>query len=109
MKSLRLNAGLSAAVAALTMSACGGLSGYERVQVVYNVPAGFQPWDGEWVAQCPSGKKVLGGGYHRPQSYDDFEVWTSIPKNDSTWAVEVWEKGSGNPLHVWAICADAAS
>jgi hypothetical protein len=101
------------AVIALTSSCVNrGLLGYERIVVRFDVPPSASPSDQDirhFVAECSPGKKVLGGGYHRPNAYRTFEVWTSNASTDYGWTVEVWNKSpAAEPLIVVAICADVA-
>lgn len=76
-----------------------GISGYEIVHVTVNIPAGSS---GSATAQCPAGKKVLGGG-------TDGGGFTSFPIGDNRW----FAGGStgifgGIGLDVFAICANVS-
>jgi hypothetical protein len=86
------------------------LSGYEKVTAMYMVPAGYEPSLPSWEVKCSPGRRVLGGGYHNPEGYDYFEIWTNAPNQAGDgWHLEVWNKGQyETPLGVYAICADVA-
>ena len=79
----------------------GGVSGY---QVVTNT--GPLPPDGyaHVMANCPAGKKVLGGGH----STGVFLTTTqSFPTNGTGWDVHAHNTSStASSLTVWAVCAN---
>lgn len=99
------------AVAALGLTACPGppgppgISGYEIVEIEQTIT--MAPGDeGRFVtATCPSGKKVLGGGY---SSGGFFTFLNSSPVGDEAWQVLVVNRHSATftaPVTVRAICA----
>jgi hypothetical protein len=64
-------------------------------------------------ANCPTGKKVLGGGYQIGSNNLNTSAFASGPNGDSGWAVSVASNDYPNPrailtLDVWAICAYVA-
>jgi hypothetical protein len=80
-----------------------GISGLEYVdEPTHDVAAGQAV---TWMATCPAGKKVIGGGY----SGDGLEVQRSYPFSDTQWAVRVVNLQAGtNFLKVWAVCANVS-
>jgi hypothetical protein len=65
-------------------------------------------WQGGKTARCPSGLKVLGGGFrHSPPGQGEaFGVYLSMPNADRTgWSVEVRNLSSSiRYVEVFAIC-----
>jgi len=88
----------------------GGLSGHEIVtaQIVLAPLA-----QGEAIAECPTGKKVLGGGYEDSlvDGFAVIQISRSRPDGDNKWIV------SGRSFHslvnatltAFAICSDEAA
>ena len=81
-----------------------GASGYEVVSVMEE--NGFFETDETVIAQCPAGKKVLGGGHIMNPAVG--RVGHSRPHNNNTaWYVYVDNLGGNTPfVSAWAICAD---
>jgi hypothetical protein len=81
-----------------------GASGYEVVSV--SVENGFFVTDEIVIAQCPAGKKVLGGGHIMNPAVG--RVGHSRPHNNNTaWYVYIDNLGGNTPfISAWAICAD---
>ena len=84
-----------------------GLSGYERVEgaTVTVAPNTLQVA----TAVCPTGKKVLGGGYIFPGGAFSMELTSSRPDSDDTWAVFAQSEVSSNvTMKAFAVCAFVA-
>jgi len=81
-----------------------GASGYEVVSV--SVEHNFFVTDELVIAQCPAGKKVLGGGHIMNPAVG--RVGHSRPHNNNTaWYVYIDNLGGNTPsISAWAICAD---
>jgi hypothetical protein len=58
------------------------------------------------VATCPSGKRVLGGGYVAPSGLDTAPL--SRPEGDNGWRVDFKSNGGSGDASVYAICAVAS-
>ena len=92
-----------------------GVSGYEIVTKVDNEPGSVGGFFGGLGADCPAGKKVLGGGALAATDsggiQDGYQVLNSSPKADSGWRATF---SISNPLHdpfvltVYAICANVS-
>ena len=102
---------LTLAVAgALLLAGCAGFNGYEVVQKWSQTSS--DPGAKEAAAQCPPGKKVLGGG-----AVVAFQNGNSFPEDDqgiiymSTAIADNngWQAGAVNrdPSHSWAVQATA--
>ena len=81
-----------------------GAAGYEVVSVM--VEHNFFVTDEIVIAQCPAGKKVLGGGHIMNPAVG--KVGHSRPHNNNTaWYVYVDNLGGNTPfVSAWAICAN---
>lgn len=88
-----------------------GVSGWEMVVAsgqIDNDTGGFVD------AACPSGKKVLGGGFFNPETSNESNIMFSRPNDDGTaWRAGWNDEGFGSsgdlrPLTVYAICATAS-
>jgi len=65
------------------------------------------------TAQCPSGKKVLGGGYSTSGDNLNIVIVANAPLGDSQWAVTAVTPDYPNPrtgwsIYAYAICANVA-
>jgi len=80
-----------------------GVSGYEIINTM-----GTLPTNGTIlvVATCPSGKRVLGGGYVVPSETDTAPL--SRPEADNAWRVDFKSNGGSGTAPVYAICAAAS-
>jgi Collagen triple helix repeat (20 copies) len=78
-----------------------GVSGYEIVTLSHFLSGyGTTLHD---AAQCPPGKRVIGGGY---SSAEYLATAQSSPKNGTAWDVNVKNNGGDSTLTIWAICAN---
>jgi len=79
-----------------------GVSGYEVVSDDSNVPDGTRQFD---IVHCPTGKKVVGGGFST-DDFRDLTIMMSGPTaNGSGWIFDVISHGPGNTMgHFRAIC-----
>ena len=84
-----------------------GAAGYEVVSV--NVEHNFFVTDEAVTAQCPAGKKVLGGGHIMNPAVG--RVGHSRPANSNTaWYVYIDNLGGNTPfISAWAICANVGA
>ena len=80
-----------------------GLSGYE---VINNIQNGALQVGGnvDLVATCPTGKKVLGGGYVVPSVSDTAPLSRPEPGN-TAWRVSFHSNGGSGAVSVYVICA----
>jgi hypothetical protein len=69
---------------------------------------GTLPLNGSIVvtATCPTGKRVIAGGYVAPSVLDTASL--SRPEGDSGWLVEFKSNGGTGEASVYAICALAS-
>jgi hypothetical protein len=74
----------------------GGWSGYEIVFASISAPGGR--------ANCPSGKKVIGGGCDASATSSQ-KIVGSIPFSDSGWSCD-FGTGSTGSASAYAICAN---
>jgi hypothetical protein len=100
---------------ALNWSQAGppGVSGYEVVQSSAAIPPNATQQGLE--ALCPSGKKVLGGGWRSISSGSAADTWVAFADFPLTlpsiqgWHASIEREGSPDPgegqFIVWAICA----
>jgi hypothetical protein len=80
-----------------------GVGGYEIINTM-----GMLPTNGtvSVVATCPSGKRVLGGGYVVPSETDTAPL--SRPEADNAWRVDFKSNGGSGTASAYAICAGAS-
>jgi hypothetical protein len=80
-----------------------GVAGYEIVNT-----HGTLPLNGSIVvtAACPTGKRVIAGGYVAPSVLDTASL--SRPEGDSGWLVEFKSSGGTGDASVYAICVLAS-
>jgi Collagen triple helix repeat (20 copies) len=80
-----------------------GVSGYQIVSVVQNHTASFS-----FVAACPAGKKVIGGGHDWAFGGTDVWFWQSAPNGQTGWIVRgnVNRAGAASQITAFAICAN---
>ena len=79
------------------------MSAYEIVNTRGQLPANGTV---QVVATCPSGKRVLGGGYVAPSASDTAPL--SRPEGDNGWRVDFKSNGGSGDASVYAICAMAS-
>ncbi len=77
-----------------------GMSGYEIVNILGTLPTNGTT---SVVATCPSGKRVLGGGYVTPSEADTAPL--SRPEADNAWRVDFKSNGGSGTASVYAVCA----
>jgi hypothetical protein len=73
-----------------------GVSGWERI-------TGNNSTAGNSIAQCPSGKKVIGGGYTTTGNNNVSPI-NNWPSSDNTWTVNATVTGNSS-IQAYAICA----
>jgi hypothetical protein len=88
-----------------------GLSGWERVIVSAVIPPTADPAFLQRLvlsAECPAGKRVLGGGFtisdlgHK----HDVETYQSYPSSDRVWTAAFENPGSqARQVSTFAVCA----
>lgn len=93
------NSGWGCTTVAAASSVPTGASdwGYERVESTIQYGNTFA------VANCPSGKVVIGGGCYSASS--SLSVYRSYPSSNTAWTCTVGSN-SGFLLSAWAICID---
>jgi hypothetical protein len=79
-----------------------GVAGYEIINTHETLPLNGSI---EVTATCPSGKRVIAGGYVAPSVLDTAS--SSRPEGDSGWRVEFKSNGGMGEAAVYAICATA--
>lgn len=91
------------------LAGCGAVSGYQTVMNRVVVPGGATQ---SVHVDCPSGKKVLGGGFSI-ETPDDVKIFSSDPSDghgnliDHGWDVMVHNTGTqGRQTTAVAICAE---
>jgi hypothetical protein len=89
-----------------------GISGWGYVNAPMAVPTGAIR---SWSADCPNGKRPLGGGVSTTSSSFDVRILEDAPNTNAAgeatgWTATVWNK-SGIPIthYVWVICANVTS
>jgi hypothetical protein len=86
-----------------------GVSGWTFVVKGIKAPGNPNHTANEWEAECPLGKKALGGGVTAGPGGDrrQLNVYYSGPAGEATgWAAGVQNHGSADvPVYIWAICA----
>jgi hypothetical protein len=80
-----------------------GVAGYEIINTHETLPLNGSI---EVTATCPSGKRVIAGGYVAPSVLDTAS--SSRPEGDSGWRVEFKSNGGMGEASVYAICAMAS-
>ena len=79
------------------------VAGYEIINTHETLPLNGSI---EVTATCPSGKRVIAGGYVAPSVLDTAS--SSRPEGDSGWRVEFKSNGGMGEASVYAICAMAS-
>jgi hypothetical protein len=77
-----------------------GVAGYEIINTHETLPLNGSI---EVTATCPTGKRVIGGGYVAPTVLDTAS--SSRPEDDNGWRVEFKSNGGNGDASVYAICA----
>jgi hypothetical protein len=80
-----------------------GVAGYEIISTHETLPLNGSI---EVTATCPTGKRVIGGGYVAPTVLD--AASSSRPEGDEGWRVEFKSNGGNGDASVYAICAAAS-
>ena len=80
-----------------------GVADYEIINTHETLPLNGSI---EVTATCPSGKRVIAGGYVAPRVLDTAS--SSRPEGDSGWRVEFKSNGGMGEASVYAICAMAS-
>ena len=80
-----------------------GVAGYEIINTRETLPLNGSI---EVTASCPSGKRVIAGGYVAPSVLDTAS--SSRPEGDNGWRVEFKSNGGMGEASVYAICAMAS-
>jgi collagen triple helix repeat protein len=84
----------------------GGLAGYEWA-TSHNTYLSVQ--DDGLVAQCPIGKKILGGGWQPDLGqFANVQPYWSAPVSDNQWAVYFHVSAAPTTVTAFAICATPA-
>ena len=86
-----------------------GASGWEYVVVGRTLPGNPSHTPNSWNANCPAGKKALGGGWTVGSGADPthIRVFQSGPAGEATgWTVyAVNDASAGVSVYLWAICS----
>jgi hypothetical protein len=77
-----------------------GVAGYEIISTHETLPLNGSI---EVTATCPTGKRVIGGGYVAPSVLDSAS--SSRPEGDNGWRVEFKSNGGSGDASAYAICA----
>ena len=80
-----------------------GVAGYEITNTHETLPLNGSI---EVTATCPTGKRVISGGYVAPTVLDTAS--SSRPEGDKGWRVEFKSNGGNGDASVYAICAAAS-
>jgi hypothetical protein len=80
-----------------------GIAGYEIINTHETLPLNGSI---EVNVTCPTGKRVIGGGYVAPTVLDTAS--SSRPEGDKGWRVEFKSNGGNGDASVYAICATAS-
>jgi hypothetical protein len=80
--------------------ASAGVAGYEIISTHETLPLNGSI---EVTATCPTGKRVIGGGYVAPSVLD--AASSSRPEGDNGWRVEFKSNGGSGDASAYAICA----
>jgi hypothetical protein len=89
----------------------GPKGGLDLSKVSYASEIGFVPAQGRATvaATCPSGQKVLGGGFNIVGTPTNLNVLQSYPSGDRTWNVTIEDLSStpvvGGSFFAYAVCA----
>jgi hypothetical protein len=89
-----------------------GISGWSFLTEGRTIPGDPYHTTNEWEADCPAGKKALGGGVTVGAGDDQqLRIYQSGPAGQATgWYVAAQDVGSGSiTVYVWAICAYVTS
>jgi hypothetical protein len=78
------------------------IAGYEIINTHETLPLNGSI---EVTATCPTGKRVIAGGYVAPSVFDTAS--SSRPEGDSGWHVEFKSNGGNGDAMVYAICVSA--
>jgi hypothetical protein len=81
----------------------GGIASYEIINTHETLPLNGSI---EVTASCPTGKRVIGGGYVAPTVLDTAS--SSRPEGDKDWRVEFKSNGGNGDASVYAICVSAS-
>src|SRR4029077_7113046 len=79
-----------------------GVAGYEIINTRETLPLNGSI---EVTATCPTGKRVIAGGYVAPSVLDTAS--SSRPEGDNGWLVEFKSNGGTGEASVYAICVSA--
>jgi hypothetical protein len=82
-----------------------GLSGYELVNVPFEVPAGVIDTVYSKSIPCPVGKVVLSGGFAVPAGA--VRLIASRPQSSSAWMLQLRHTSAAYPVTGYAVCVDA--
>ena len=102
--------GPQGAQGAAGLSGASGVSGYSRQSSVISIPASFLA---ALDIGCPSGKKVLSGGFQLPNGVDvntalNIVSRQSYPSSDTVWTQWIANtSGAALNITIWAVCASA--
>ena len=80
-----------------------GIVGYEIINTHETLPLNGSI---EVTATCPTGKRVIAGGYVAPSVLDTAS--SSRPEGDKGWRVEFKSNGGKGDASVYAICASVS-
>jgi hypothetical protein len=80
-----------------------GVAGYEIISTHETLPLNGSI---EVTATCPTGKRVIGGGYVAPSVLD--AASSSRPEGDNGWRVEFKSNGGNGDASAYAICASVS-
>jgi len=104
--------GLTGAAGPAGPAGAAGVSGWQFVTVGQNIPGSPNHTPNEFEADCPAGKKVLGGGVTAGNGGDEtrLHVYFSGPAGQATgWATGIQNDGTNSvTAFVWAICASVS-
>jgi Collagen triple helix repeat (20 copies) len=84
-------------------SGSAGVAGYEIISTHQTLPLNGSI---EVTATCPTGKRVIGGGYVAPSVLDTAS--SSRPDGDKGWHVEFKSNGGNGDASAYAICASVS-
>jgi Collagen triple helix repeat (20 copies) len=84
-------------------SGSAGVGGYEIISTHQTLPLNGSI---EVTATCPTGERVIGGGYVAPSVLDTAS--SSKPEGDTGWRVEFKSNGGNGDASAYAICASVS-